>query len=168
MTLQPFETFCLRYLERLITLKKFFLVTQTYHRGRAVGGEQGKTNLLITDYDDKGLACTHYNAIREDRYAAVIDLRHTEHKRVLLAMLEDSSPYRLYWAVVSSTKELEGTVSHSFRDNMRRYILSHTDWRIARDTTIRPQLQLIFGELYLTLKYASQTLRVKFEEIEKA
>ena len=82
-------------------------------------------------------------------------------------MLSENSGYALFWAVVKSPKELEDRVEKRYTDAIRRYILEHTTWRIGRDTGIQSNLQVIFGSLHLVLKYAGQTLRVKFEEIEK-
>ena len=46
--------------------------------------------------------------------------------------------------------------------------MKNTNWRISANEAIRPSLQVIYGELFIVLKRGSQTLRVKFEEIEKA
>jgi hypothetical protein len=85
-----------------------------------------------------------------------------------MQMLLPESPYELYFAVVNSTKELENLLNTRYKDHIRRWIDKHTTWRIHKDATIRPSLQLIFGILYINLKHAGQTIRVKFEEIEKA
>jgi hypothetical protein len=55
-----------------------------------------------------------------------------------------------------------------YKDNIRRYIMKNTSWRISANEAIRPSLQVIYGELFIILKRGSQTLRVKFEDIEKA
>lgn len=46
--------------------------------------------------------------------------------------------------------------------------MKNTTWRIGGDETIRPQLSVIFGELFIFLKRGAQVLRVKFEDIENA
>ena len=55
-----------------------------------------------------------------------------------------------------------------YKDHMRRYLMKNTTWRIDSSEAIRPSLQVIYGELFIILKRGNQTLRVKFEEIEKA
>jgi hypothetical protein len=166
LMLQPFEPFKDIFLKKLVVLKRTYLVSQTYPRGYKFAGE-GKTALLLTDYDDRGLARVHLNAVKDDRYAAVIDLSNVVHAEKLQQMLSDDSGYLLFWAVIKSSKELEDRVEKKYTDAIRRYVQEHTTWRIGRDAAIRSNLQVIFGSLHLVLKYAGQTLRVKFEEVEK-
>jgi hypothetical protein len=70
--------------------------------------------------------------------------------------------------VVKSTRELEEKINAVFKPNMKNFIDRNTNWRISRDTTLQPSVELIFGELYITLKHENQAIRVKFEDIETA
>ena len=165
--LQPFEPLKLMYLQKLIQLKKFYLVSQTYKRAvNHFDGEQ-KTSLLFSDYDAEGQAQIHLNAIRHDKYAAILDLRKPEHYHKIADMLKAGSKYLPFWAVVRSTPDLEKRINMNYKDNMRVYIRDHTTWRIGGDETIKPAIAVIFGELFITLKYAGQTLKIKFSDIEK-
>ena len=165
--LQPFERFKASYIENLLNLNKPFLVTQTYHRAGYQPDESSKIALLLSDYDDLGLAKIHYKAVINDGYAAIIDLSKPAHKKKLTDMLQPDSVYKLYWAVVKSKIQLEQQVNKKYKDKMREYITTNTNWRIDRDATMRPSVQLIFGELFIVLKHAKQVIRVKFEELEK-
>src|SRR3954469_21598779 len=104
---QPFERFKSIYIDRLIQMKKFYLVSQTYTRGFGHYDEHNKTNILVTDYDDPGLAKIHFNAVLHDKFAAVIDLRNEKHKGKIMEMLEPNSTYTLYWSIVKDAKEME-------------------------------------------------------------
>lgn len=163
--LQPFYAFRKEFVSKLEDLKHLYLVTQTYHRAEAAAGT---TPILLTTYDDIGLAKTHVNALKHDKYAAIIQLAKPAHKQKLLEMLEPSSQYKLFWAVVKSVEELQLRLNREYKDHIRRFIDKNTNWRIGRDTTLKPQLLVIFGELYITLKWGDRSLRIKFEEIEKA
>ena len=165
--LQPFELFKPVYIDRLAELKKRYLVSQSYPRGHNHFDEEQKTNILLSDYDILGGASIHLNAVKNDKYAAILDLEKPEHKKKLTEMLAPESKYRVFWAVIKSKMELEQRINLRYKENMRRYIDTHTNWRIDRDTTIKPSVQVTFGELFIILKYASQTLRIKFEDIEK-
>ena len=165
--LQPFEIFKPGYLDKLIALNKKWLVTQTYKRSVDHFADEKKIALLLSDYDDPGLAKVHLSAVKNDRYAAIIDLDKPAHKTKLTEMLSPDSKYQLFWAAVKSRKELEDRINIGYKDQMRRYISFHTNWRIDRNTIIKPSIEVTFGELFITLKYGSQTLRIKFEEIEK-
>lgn len=166
--LQPFERFRPAFIPGLLELNKPFLVTQQYYRVQARPVDDCKINLLVSDYDDPGLAKIHHKAVMADRYAAIIDLNKPAHLKKINEMLSSESAYEIYWAVVRSKKALEQQINTRFKDRMRQYIAEHTNWRIDRDASLRPGIQLIFGELFIVLKHGKQVVRFKFEELEKA
>lgn len=165
--LQPFEVFKINYIPQLIKLKKIYLVTQTYKRAHNLFTEAGKIDLLISTYDDAAKAKIHYNAVKQDKYSAVINLTKEIHLQKLQEMLGEGSTYRLYWAIVKDASKLEKNIDKLYKEHFKRYIDKHTNWRLGSNT-LKPDIQLIFGELFVILKYAGQTLRIKFEEIEKS
>lgn len=154
------------FVQKLEEINQKYIVTQSYKAGRNVFADKEVASILVSVYDDLGLARTHFNAVREDELAAIIDLNKPVHKEKLYEMLTGSK-YLVYWAVVKDGVALEKRINAKYRDNMRRYIEKNTTWKIASDATLRPSIQLVFGELYINLKYGSQLIRVKFEEIEK-
>jgi len=166
--LQPFEPFKQIYLERLRSLKKRWLVSQSYHRAYNLLDAQHKIGLLLTDYDTRGGANIHVNAVKNDKYAAVLDLENEAHRNKLTEMLRDDSNYTLYWSVVKSAAALKKRVDLKYKEHMRRYVARHTRWRIGGSDALYPNIEVAFGELFIVLKYAGQVLRVKFEEIENA
>jgi len=166
--LQPFEPFRPIYLEKLRTLRKRYLVSQSYTRAFNHFDEIQKIDILLTDYDTLGGANIHVNAVKHDKYAAVLDLENEAHRNKLTEMLKEHSNYRLFWAVVKSVAELKKRIDLRYIEHMRRYIAKHTHWRIGGNETIYPNIEVAFGELFLVLKYSGQVLRVKFEEIENA
>lgn len=165
--LQPFELFKSEYINRLIRTDKKYLVSQTYNKNSS-HFEDVKTNILLTDYDQLGLAQIHYSAVRTDKFASIIVLTNPKHKSKLLEMLNPDSEYRIYWAIVKSIDELKRKVDLKYKDHIRRYIMKNTTWRIDISEAIRPNLQVIYGDLFIILKRGNQTLRVKFDDIEKA
>lgn len=166
--LQPFEKLKDVYVDRLIEMKKICLVSQSYARAFDHFAEGHKTDILVTDYEDLASAKVHLNAVSHDQYASIIDLSNQKHLGTIKRMLEPSSNYVVYWSVVKDAKKLEERLDLKYKDSMRRYISKHTSWRIGSGERIRPAFQVTFGELFIILKYGGQTLRVKFEEIEKA
>lgn len=165
---QPFELFKPLYLKRLINLKKIYVVTQSYPAGLNNLKEVKKTGILLTDYDDIGLANIHKTAVKNDQYASVIHLTNPVHAKKLQEMLEADSPYVLYWSVVKDVENIKKRIDVKYKDHIRRYIEKNTTWRMCGEETIRPQLSVIFGELFIFLKRGAQELRVKFEVIEKS
>ncbi|RYY18500.1 MAG: hypothetical protein EOO04_23875 [Chitinophagaceae bacterium] len=162
--LQPFEKFKPQYIQRLLDLNKPCLVTQQYRRTIASGN--GKIALLVSDYDDPGLARIHYKAVMGDRYAAIVHLDRPAHADKIREMLEPDSAYELYWAIVKSKKQLEEKINSGYKDRMREYITQNTNWRMDRNASVRPSVQMIFGELFIVIKHGKQVVRVKFEELE--
>jgi hypothetical protein len=165
--LQPFEPFRPEFIDRLRRLNKKFLVTQTYRTGAQSPIE--KIPLLLSDYEQLSRARTHCEAVKpHDRYAAIIHMDIPQHLNKLHAILSPNSGYHLYFAAIKSRTELERQLDRDYRVHMRRWIDEHTTWRIKKDAVITPALQLIFGVLYIELKHVGQTVRIKFEELEKA
>jgi hypothetical protein len=165
--LQPFELLKEVYLERLIKMHKKYLVSQSYSRGYNHFAETHTKDILVTDYDDLNYARVHFNAVKNDKYASIIHLDNEQHRNKLFEMVKGEN-YAVYWCIVASAKSLQDRLDKKYTDNVRRYLQNNTTWRISGDSAICPKFEVIFGELFLIIKYGSQVLRVKFEEIEKA
>jgi hypothetical protein len=167
--LQPFEEFKPGYLPRLIQLGRRYLVSQTYYRVREMETDpaSSRVNLLFSDYMELGEAKLHVNAVKKDRYAAIIDLENPAHLKKMQEMLRAGSGYRMFFAVVRSAKALENLVNRKYKDKLRNYVNKQTDWRISHDAIVKPTIQLSFGEIFVILKHKNQHIRIKFEEIEK-
>jgi hypothetical protein len=146
-------------------MNKIYLVSQTYTKAFD-HFEETQTDILLTDYDQLGLAQIHYSAVKHDKYASIIDL--SKHTLKIRKMLKAESEYRLYWAMVKSIDEVKKRMDLKYTDNIRRYIMKNTTWRIDANEGIRPSLQVIYGELFIILKRGSQSLRIRFDDIEKA
>lgn len=164
--MQPFELLKPLHVERLIKMDKKYLVTQSYTRGRNNYPEALIIDILVSDYDDLNYAQVHYNAVKKDKYASIIHLDKIEHKNKLDEMLHGNK-YCVYWSVVKSIEALQKKMNDLFAENIRRYITRYTTWRIKSDNTIRPKLEVIFGELFIIIKYNAETIRIKFDEIER-
>jgi len=167
--LQPFEEFRPGYLPRLIQLGRRYLVSQTYYRVREMEADpaSSRVNLLFSDYMELGEAKLHVNAVKKDRYAAIVDLENPVHLKKMQDMLMAGSGYRMFFAVIRSAKELENLVNRKYKDKLRKYVDKQTDWRISHDAIVKPMIQLSFGELFVILKHRNQHIRIKFEEIEQ-
>ncbi len=167
--LQPFEEFKAAYLSRLIQLGRRYLVSQTYHRVRETEADPAlrRVNLLLSDYMEPGEAKLHVNAVKKDRYAAIIDLENPAHLKKLQAMLTAGSHYRVFFAVVRSASALENLMNRKYKDKLKNYVDKQTDWRISHDAIVKPMIQLSFGELFVILRHRNQHIRIRLEDIEK-
>jgi hypothetical protein len=159
----PFSRFQEKFIPAFRKVKKRYLVSQTFTRERS---QDGKIFLMLTHYDDKESAKVHLNAISFDKFASIIDLEKELHRNKLLEMLSPQSSYVIYSSLTIYPGEFKKTVDDLFKERVQRFINKNTNWRISRDHTVKPKLEITFGELYVVLKYGTQTIRVKLEEIE--
>ncbi len=127
---------------------------------------ENKTYLLLSHYEDHGLAKIHYNAISSDKYASIIDLEIDQHREELLSMLNPTTSYTMYSSLTIDPKEIKSATDKIFKYKIQDYISRNTNWRIGRDQTVIPKLEITFGELYVVLKFGNQTIRIRLEEIE--
>jgi len=169
LPLQPFEEFKPPYINRLIQLGRRYLVSQTYCRMKEMDVDpfNVRVNLLFSDYVEMGEARLHLNAVRNDRYAAIIDLKNSSHLKKIGEILTAGSGYRVFFAVVRSAAALETQINKNYKEKLKEYIVKQTNWRIADNIVVKPTVQLSFGELYIILKHGNQHIRIRFEEIEQ-
>jgi len=160
--MNPYIIYKKEFTGRLLHLNKRYLVCQDLP---PYLGTQGKNKILLTDYSDIGLAEMHFKAVRDHRYAAIIDLENKKHL-VRFESLFDKEEYELWWTVVEARDKLKSRVDKKYKDHIRRYILKNTDWKIAGNDSLNSTLQFIFGQFYIMLQWGKQAIRVKFEEIE--
>src|SRR3954454_21264721 len=166
MELQPFVRLQREYIQGFVRMKKIYLVSQFYKNGNEPEATPPKEAILFTDYDDKWLAHAHYEAIKGDKYAYVLDLSNPVHKEKVISMMNTDSKHVAYWAAVMSKEQLAKELNERYTDNIRHYIKAKTSWRIGGKDTLHPLVQVIFGELYITFRYAGEELRIKLKEIE--
>ena len=169
-TIRPFKRFLPFYVSEFVEMKKIYLVSQTYDRHIDHVQEGFRKGMLISDYDDLGLAKQHLSALKKasDPLAAIINLTNEKHLTAFKKVLSIHSEYAVYWAAVKSKQLLEKQVNAHFKDHIRRYISAHTKWLIARDSGVNPKLQVIFGELFVILRHRGEELRIKFKDIENS
>lgn len=164
--LQPFVKLEQLFIDKLVALKKHYLVTQSYARSQDHFEEKKKTGILISDYDDPGLAKIHLNAVAHDAYAALLDIRKPQHYNKLQEMLQGDK-YELYWCIVRSAADLKKRLDAGYKGKIRTWVERKTHWNIAASDAVATQFEVRFGELFLILKWRSQRASLKFEEIER-
>lgn len=168
--LQPFfklePSFAESFLEKMLSLKKIYFVSQGYKRGFNHLAEIHKEDILLTDYADEGLAKIHLNAVKADKYAAIINLTKPVHFKKIREMIT-GEVYDVYRSAVPNLKELEKRLDNGYKIKLRRYIETQTNWRIPQGESVQSQFEVRFGELFLNLKWRTQRVRLKFEDIER-
>ncbi len=166
---QPFHEMKNQVILKFKQAGKRYLVTQTYERGRNDLMQAGKEPILMSHYDDPGLAQIHYNAIPEgDKYRFILDLENENHLLRIQEMLHPKSRYIVYAKLVFYKQdELEEYLKKRYFDKVSRFIAAKTNWHLGKNK-FATHLQIIFGELYLEIRLHNERIRVKFEEIENS
>ena len=164
----PFVPFHIKMIEGFRKMKRPYLVAQTNLQAIDHFEEIPKVPLLLTDYDNLQGAQIHLNAITAtDKYKSIINLENEKHRSKLLEILGPGSNYRVYAAFIEDMKQVEKRLNDKYTGNIRNYISRRTNWRIGADKTIYPRLEAVFGELFVILKYGTQTERFRLSDLEK-
>lgn len=163
--LNVFEPFREEYIDRFKKMKVLYLVTQTYAwRDPLDAGD--KINILVSDYPDEGYAGVHYHAVKNDPYAAIINLGNEKQVAQLKKALTPASRVRLYWVAVRDPVAIRKRLGLKYKDKIRDYLAKETDWRISASGSLKVDLQLIFGELFLVAKKGTDCIRIKLSSLD--
>ena len=167
MNFIPFEKLSHALIYAFRKKGKRWLVSQTLQLTITDPELLTKTLILTTHYDDKGLAWVHQQAVMDDRYASMIDLERETHRKQLDNILTNDSKYILFSSLIRNRERVEKQVTELYKEKYWRYLQQHSKAGISPTKSLRPSLQLIFGELFVVLKYGAETLRTKLSDIEK-
>ena len=164
----PFEKFTEPFIDAFKRKETIYLISQTFERGRDAFHDDGKTVLLLSNYADKSKADIHLSALSGDPYAALINLQNEAHLRKLGEMLAPDSKYVLFSTIIKSIEKTELRMNRKYKQNMKRYIQNVAHWSVSGGTSLIGHLKISYGELFITMKWANQTITPKLEEVEKS
>lgn len=184
--LQPFILLEQKHIDELEKVGKTFLVSQQYYLGANYQQrDDDKIDILVTDYPNRGLADIHYNAKRgnkikgtEDiieaaamiehdlKFTSVIDLKNINHYQTLQKMLEGDK-YRVYWAVTIDNEKVRNVIRTVYADKIYRYIIHHLKWPMKGNDTLVIKEGVIFGELFVNLKWNNYKKRIPLADIQQ-
>ncbi len=162
----PFVRFIPELVEAFLRHGEHLLVSQTFRAGMDMTTEEMRV-LMLSQYNDLGFAQIHLQALHDDPLAAIIDLNREKHRNKVMELLQPGSGYLVYSCLIRDRHSVENFADRYYANKLRTYIDRNTSWKISNGVHVRPKLQLIFGELFILLKYQNQQLRIRFEEIEK-
>lgn len=162
----PFVPFHFKMIEGFRKMGKHYLVSQTYKGGFDHFEDNTKIPLIISDYDSLEQARVHYHALT-DTYKAILDLEKEAHRTKLTELISPGSNYTVLAAFIQDMKQVETMLNTKYSPNIRNYIRRETNWRIGGDQTIFPKLELTFGELFISIKYSNQHVRIRLSDLEK-
>ena len=124
--------------------------------------DAGKEILLITPYKDIGEANMHFQHIRFDHRKYIYQAHHPEEIAKLYKAASQPPGYKIYAALLQ-----QETWEPPFymESAVRKYISLKTKWKPERPEEIVADLFLHYGELYFTLKYRDEEIKVPLSDI---
>ena len=165
---QPYPRLEEKYLPEFLKKGKRYFVSQFYHQGQVKYFGKEKISIVFTLYGSLVDANVHFDAVRKDKYASVIDLEKPVHMDKVMSMLQADSKYDVYVSMVWKNDETAAYIKKHYSTNVVRYVSKSTGWRIPRAEEVEFALKIIFGEPFLEIKWRNNTLQVRFEDIENA
>lgn len=144
---------------------KRYLVLQNFTLENNLFKQPGKSYVLVSHYDDPGLALLHYKEVMREDMAMLIDLEIEQQRQQFESMLLPESGYIVY-SVLNSNPAATKLALDKLKYKIQDYIATHTQWRISRHHEMIPALETTFGELFVVLKYSGQTIKVPLKEFE--
>lgn len=159
----PFPFFSPSLLRALIKAGHKYFIRQTYSRGVDHFDENQKGSFLITHYNEKGRAQIHFDALKNDGNRFFYDITDQEHMEKLNVAATQPAGYRIYTPLLTK----EWTPSKQLAGNMRKYIDNVLQWRPGRDETVKTNLFVQFGELFVTLKLRIHEVKIPLADLER-
>jgi hypothetical protein len=160
----PFIMFDQRLLDALRETGNIYFVRQYYSRGARINDPIYKVAFLLSHYNNKEDAESHYNAIQHDPYAFFYSSLDTDHLARLKIAARMDPAYPIYSPLVTTTiwKPTELIEKH-----VRWYIDKRLrKWPIKSHAQVTVNLHCHHGHLILMLRFNTLSHRVSLYDIE--
>ncbi|GEP89976.1 hypothetical protein SAMN05660909_01394 [Chitinophaga terrae (ex Kim and Jung 2007)] len=138
-------------------------VRQSYPAGRNSNDEHIKEALLVTPYTNIGEANLHFQHIRFDKRKYIYQTHHAEEVEKLYHAARQPAGYKIYIAVIQDSTT---AIIQQLLPMIHKYVVQRTKWGETALGRVRAGLLLQYGELYVTLHYVHQEIRVPLSELD--
>lgn len=159
----PFALYSETLLDALIKTGHRYFVRQTYRRGIDYLDQQQKGSFLISHYADEARAKIHLAALKSDPYSYLYHLFNHEDEKKLRIASNQPAGYKIYAPLLMQKWEANNVIE----GKMRRYIENDLHWRPGKGDKVVADLFLQYGELFVTLKFNRNKVKVPLSDIEK-
>ena len=159
----PFSHFDPRYLPEFKKKGIRAFVMQLYERGRNMLEDNPRPAYLLSHFDRLDIANQHFDALKHDSTRQ-------------LFMLGDSAQYNELQNRLRSTdavyytrliiKDANQKAQKILDKKIHAYIDYKTSWRPSRYDEVSFELDVIFGQIYVLLKFKGRDVKIKLEELE--
>ena len=160
----PFAPFDPRLLEKFRAKGVKAFVKQTYERGKSRLDGNNITAYLLIHYENPSMARQYYQAIQADPGRRLFRMDDPAEYQELHSLLNKPSNFRFFTALI--LKDANEKAKKLLDKQIRAYITYRTDWQPPRSADISFNLEMVFGELYVQLKYRDHEIKIKLSELE--
>jgi hypothetical protein len=158
----PFVLLTTRLLKSLIKAGNTFFVRQTYPRGKNPLDPLNKAAFLFTHYTDYSRAKTHYDTLDNDPNKFLYNINEPEHYEKLFIAAGQPEGFHIYSPLVQQPWKPTPAIAN----RIRNYINHKMKWAPARTDTVKADLFVQFGELFITLRSGIHEVKLPLAEIE--
>jgi hypothetical protein len=159
---QPLALLSVAILKAMLENGFTLFVRQSYPAGRTIADANTREVFLITPYTDIGEANMHFQHIRFDNRKYIYQVHHPEEVEKLYIAAGQPAGYKIYAAVI---QEPSSHILKALQPEITAYILRKTKWGQAATEIVQTGLILHYGDLYLTLHYQEEEIKVPLPEI---
>ena len=165
--LQPFKKLESAHVHLLAQDGNFFWVSQSYDRA-IHESDHTIMPILFTAYKDLKDASRHYNEIRSNRFAVIMDIRERKISGKILNMTTGNSDKTPYITLVGNSMYLNNYLRRHYYEQYRSWIRKHRpDWIIREHNAVEPHYMTIYGEPAMKITWGIHSAILLLEELEK-
>jgi hypothetical protein len=158
----PFVLLTVPLLESLLKAGNQFFVRQTYKRGKNELDPLNKAAFLFSHYTDYSRAKTHYDTLDNDPNRFLYNINEEEHYQKLFTAAGQPEGYKIYSPLVKQAWKPTPPIAA----RIRKYIDQKLTWSLGRNDSVKADLFVQFGELFITLKFGIHELKLPLADIE--
>jgi len=159
----PFQLYSSELLDSLIKAGHKYFLRQTYKRGKDHFDETTKNAFLITHYNDLNKARIHFEALSNDGNRFLYDISNDQHLLKLKTAASQPEGYKIFTPLLLEPWQPSDTM----KGKIRRYIHQKLNWNPSVSDTVHSNLFTQFGELFITLKFKRQEIKIPLTDIER-
>ncbi|ASZ13712.1 hypothetical protein KTO58_05655 [Chitinophaga pendula] len=161
----PLAKLSIKLLDAILQDRYLFFVRQAYTRAIDPMDQSIKGAFLFTHYRERRDAEAHLSALYNDSYSKLYDCTQTEDRLNLNRAAQQPLGYLIYAAILNA-KKWEPPLS--LTPKIKSYIRKNTSWELDRGETLKIELALQFGELYLKFRHGqNEEMKIALYEIER-
>ncbi|WP_343306722.1 hypothetical protein AAHN97_06380 [Chitinophaga niabensis] len=160
----PLALLTTQLLERLCASGFQYFVRQSFPRGMDHVQTDIIEAFLITPYKDFSQVNAHFQAIKFDKRKHVYQVDLVGEKEKLTIAAGQPPGFKVFVSLLSTKKWVPPL---DLYPKIKHYLRNHASWKPERGKGVNAGLFIQFGELYISIKYNHEEIKVPLDEIEK-